>query len=63
MIVALHWGLEYDHAPTQDQLDVADTLTKDADIDLIYGHHAHVVQPYDRVNGTWVVYGLGNAVA
>jgi hypothetical protein len=21
------------------------------------------VQPYDRVNGTWVVYGLGNAVA
>jgi hypothetical protein len=63
VIVALHWGLEYDHAPTQDQVDVADTLTKDADIDLIYGHHAHVVQPYDRVNGTWVVYGLGNAVA
>jgi hypothetical protein len=63
VIVALHWGLEYDHAPTQDQVDVSDTLTKDADIDLIYGHHAHVVQPYDRVNGTWVVYGLGNAVA
>jgi hypothetical protein len=63
VIVALHWGLEYDHAPTQDQLDVADTLTKDPDIDLIYGHHAHVVQPYDRVNGTWVIYGLGNAVA
>jgi poly-gamma-glutamate synthesis protein (capsule biosynthesis protein) len=63
VIVALHWGLEYDHAPIQDQLDVADTLTKDPDIDLIYGHHAHVVQPYDRVNGTWVVYGLGNAVA
>jgi poly-gamma-glutamate capsule biosynthesis protein CapA/YwtB (metallophosphatase superfamily) len=63
VIVALHWGLEYDHAPIQDQIDVADTLTKDPDIDLIYGHHAHVVQPYDRVNGTWVVYGLGNAVA
>jgi poly-gamma-glutamate capsule biosynthesis protein CapA/YwtB (metallophosphatase superfamily) len=63
VMVALHWGLEYDHAPVQDQIDVADTLTKDPDIDLIYGHHAHVVQPYDRVNGTWVVYGLGNAVA
>jgi Bacterial capsule synthesis protein PGA_cap len=63
VLVALHWGLEYDHAPIQDQIDVADALTKDPDINLIYGHHAHVVQPYDRVNGTWVVYGLGNAVA
>ena len=61
VMVALHWGLEYDHEPIQDQLDVADTLTKDTD--LVYGHHAHVVQPYDRVNGTWVVYGLGNAIA
>jgi poly-gamma-glutamate capsule biosynthesis protein CapA/YwtB (metallophosphatase superfamily) len=63
VLVALHWGLEYDHAPTQDQIDVADALTKDPDITLVYGHHAHVVQPYDKVNGTWVVYGLGNAVA
>jgi hypothetical protein len=29
VIVARHGGLEYDHAPTQDQLGVADTLTKD----------------------------------
>jgi hypothetical protein len=63
VMVALHWGLEYDHDPIQDQVDVADVLTRDPDIDLVYGHHAHVVQPYDRVNGTWVVYGLGNAVA
>jgi Bacterial capsule synthesis protein PGA_cap len=63
VMVALHWGLEYDHAPIQDQIDVARVLTKDPDINLIYGHHAHVVQPYDKVNGTWVVYGLGNAIA
>jgi poly-gamma-glutamate synthesis protein (capsule biosynthesis protein) len=63
VLVALHWGLEYEHAPIQDQIDVADTLTKDPDISFIYGHHAHVVQPYDKVHGTWVVYGLGNAVA
>jgi len=61
--VALHWGLEYVHAPTTDQLAVAHELTKDPDINFIYGHHAHVVQPYDVVNGRWVVYGLGNAVA
>jgi len=63
VLVALHWGLEYNHPPTSDQIDVADALTKDPDIDLVYGHHAHVVQPYDKINHTWVVYGLGNAVA
>ena len=63
VMVALHWGLEYMHAPTTDQLAVAHELTQDPDINFIYGHHAHVVQPYDVVNGRWVVYGLGNAVA
>jgi poly-gamma-glutamate capsule biosynthesis protein CapA/YwtB (metallophosphatase superfamily) len=63
VIVALHWGLEYDHDPISDQTSVADQLTKDPDISFIYGHHAHVVQPYDKINGTWVVYGLGNAIA
>jgi poly-gamma-glutamate synthesis protein (capsule biosynthesis protein) len=63
VVVALHWGLEYTNPPTEDQLAVADVLTSSPDIDLVYGHHAHVVQPYDRVNGTWVLYGQGNAVA
>ncbi|MBA3233256.1 MAG: CapA family protein [Propionibacteriales bacterium] len=63
VIVALHWGLEYMHGPTTDQLKVADQLTRSPDIDFIYGHHAHVVQPYDTVNGKWVAFGLGNAVA
>lgn len=63
VMVALHWGLEYQHAPTPDQEAIAERLTKSADIDFIYGHHAHVVQPYDKVNRKWVVYGLGNAVA
>lgn len=63
VIVALHWGLEYDHSPISDQTSVAETLSKSPDITFIYGHHAHVVQPYDKVNGTWVVYGLGNAIA
>jgi poly-gamma-glutamate capsule biosynthesis protein CapA/YwtB (metallophosphatase superfamily) len=63
VLVALHWGDEYVHEPSAYQFDIAEQLTKSPDIDFIYGHHAHVVQPYDKVNGTWVVYGLGNAVA
>ena len=27
------------------------------------GEHAHVVQPITRVNGKWVVYGMGNMIA
>lgn len=63
VLVALHWGLEYTHEPAPEQMTVAKELVESPDIDFIYGHHAHVVQPYDKVGGTWVVYGLGNAVA
>jgi len=63
VLVALHWGLEYVHEPSTDQVAVAEALTKSPDIDFVYGHHAHVVQPYEKVNGTWVAYGLGNMVA
>jgi poly-gamma-glutamate synthesis protein (capsule biosynthesis protein) len=29
----------------------------------VYGHHAHVPQPFGRINGKWIVYGLGNHLA
>jgi poly-gamma-glutamate capsule biosynthesis protein CapA/YwtB (metallophosphatase superfamily) len=60
IVVSLHWGTEYRHDPIDWQQTVARTLTRSPDIDLIVGHHAHVVQPVTRVNGKWVVYGLGN---
>ena len=63
VLVALHWGDEYSHSPSTFQLDVADRLTRSGEVDLVYGHHAHVVQPIRRVNGTWVVFGLGNLLA
>ena len=34
------------------------------DVDLVIGHHAHVVQPVQRrPDGRWVVFGLGNLLA
>ncbi len=63
VLVALHWGDEYRHAPSSYQWAVARAVTRSRDIDLVYGHHAHVVQPIRRVNGTWVAFGLGNLVA
>ena len=32
-------------------------------MDLIVGHHAHVVQPIEKVNGVWVMYGMGNVLS
>ncbi len=63
VIVSLHWGAEGVHEPTRYQREVADAITTDGEIDLVVGHHAHVLQPIERVNGTWVLYGLGNILS
>ena len=58
--VSLHWGQEYVHEPTQMQRDLATQLAEQTDIDLIIGHHAHVVQPVEQIDDLLVIYGLGN---
>jgi hypothetical protein len=63
VVVSVHWGLEYTHTPTAWQREVAERLTRSPAIDLIVGHHAHVVQPIAKVHGTWVAYGLGNVLS
>jgi poly-gamma-glutamate synthesis protein (capsule biosynthesis protein) len=63
VLVAVHAGDEYGRMPSTQQLAVARALTASPDVDLVYGHHVHVVQPFDKVNGKWVAYGLGNTVA
>jgi poly-gamma-glutamate synthesis protein (capsule biosynthesis protein) len=55
VLVALHWGDEYVEQPSTFQVDVARTLVRSGQIDLIYGHHAHVVQPYDKMQRVWVL--------
>lgn len=63
VVVHLHGGNEYDHLPNADQVALVERLTASPDVDLVLGEHAHVVQPITKVNGTWVVYGMGNMVA
>lgn len=63
VLAALHDGTEYTTAPTPDQVANAKALAESGVIDLVYGHHAHTVQPWTRVGDTWVVYGLGNQIA
>ena len=63
VIVSLHWGTEYQHQPTQEQTTLAHLLLADPAVDLIIGCHAHVTQPFERVGGKWVAYGMGNLIA
>ena len=63
VIVSMHWGNEMSHQLSSQQISVADALTKSGDVDLIVGHHAHVVQPIEKVNGVWVMYGMGNVLS
>jgi poly-gamma-glutamate synthesis protein (capsule biosynthesis protein) len=63
VVVALHWGDEYVHDPNALQAELAPRLIGSRDVDLLLGHHAHVVQPVEVVGREWVVYGLGNMVA
>ncbi|MER5896464.1 CapA family protein [Streptomyces sp. NPDC001876] len=68
VVLSLHWGTEWQDEPDEDQLALGRELTASVtggrpDIDLILGTHAHVPQAYEKVNGTWIVYGMGDHVA
>jgi len=63
VMVGVHAGDEYSHVPSAQQVAVFGALARSPYVDFVYGHHSHVVEPVDKVAGTWVVYGLGNLVA
>lgn len=63
VVASVHCCAEYDHAPTAAQEEAVRTLLASADVDLVLGHHAHVVQPFEQIGGEWVAYGLGNHLA
>ena len=63
VVVSLHWGTEYDSVPSQYQRDIAAQILPSADIDLVIGCHAHVVQPIEQVGGSYVVWGMGNQLS
>ncbi|MFD8144960.1 CapA family protein [Streptomyces sp. NPDC059708] len=69
VVLSVHWGTEWQTAPDQQQKELAQALTASRgpdglpDIDLVLGTHNHVPQPYEKINGTWVVFGMGDQIA
>ena len=63
VVASLHCCVEYRNDPTDAQVAAVRTLLASPDVDLVLGHHAHVVQPFEQIAGEWAAYGLGNHVA
>jgi hypothetical protein len=63
VIVSLHWGTEFVHAPDGFQTRLAQRLSRVEAITAVVGQHAHVVQPIRRVGRLWVVFGEGNLLS
>lgn len=63
VVVDVHGGNEYQVAPSAEQKALVEALTASDDVDLVIGEHVHVIQPITKVNGKWVVYGMGNLIA
>jgi len=63
VVASLHCCLEYDNDPTPTQVAAVRALLASPDVDLVLGHHAHVVQPFERIGDEWAAYGLGNHLA
>ena len=62
ILVSMHWGVEYQHTPSNRQVQIANELSS-LGVDVVIGHHPHVVQPIEQINDTVVFYSLGNFIS
>jgi len=58
-IVTIHWGTEYSLTAQEHQRDLARMFIENG-ADTVIGHHPHVVQDIEMVDGKPVFYSLGN---
>lgn len=59
VIVFTHWGNEKETVPDSTQVELGHAAI-DAGADLVVGSHPHVIQGYEKYNGRYIVYSLGN---
>ena len=64
IIVAMHWGEEYNLDITEEQREIANYLSS-LGVNIIIGTHPHVVEPVEYINNgdTLVIYSLGNFIS
>lgn len=59
IILSIHWGIEGDTKPTEEQIQYAHKAI-DLGADVIIGTHPHVLQGVEKYNGKYILYSLGN---
>ena len=59
IVMNVHWGKELASKPEKYQIEAAHAMI-DAGVDLIIGHHPHVLQGIEKYNGHYIAYSLGN---
>lgn len=60
VVVSAHCCTEYQAEPTPNQRELFTALIRSPDIDLVVGHHSHMIGPVEMVGGEFILYGLGN---
>ncbi|MGI8518149.1 MAG: CapA family protein [Acidimicrobiia bacterium] len=61
IVVAIHWGQELDLEPRPDDVERTRAMIE-VGADVVFGHHAHRLQPFEIVGDRPVFWGLGNFV-
>jgi hypothetical protein len=61
VVASIHWGEEGSFEPREEDREKADALVA-AGADALIGHHAHRLQPLERIDGVPVFWNLGNFV-
>ena len=59
LVVAVHWGDEYEEAPSVYHQKAARGLI-DAGADMLIAHHPHVLQGIEQYKGGLIAYSMGN---
>jgi len=60
-ILAIHSGQEHVSVPSIEDVQMARQLAQRFDY-IYYGHHPHVIQGMEKVNGSLISYSLGNCI-
>lgn len=61
VITAFHWGVEYTHKPTTNQIQLAH-LAIDSGADLVLGNHPHWIQENEVYKDVFISYAQGNTI-
>jgi poly-gamma-glutamate capsule biosynthesis protein CapA/YwtB (metallophosphatase superfamily) len=67
VVMSIHWGNEYQRFPTDQQEQLGQFLV-DEGVDIVFGHHPHVLQPMKMVKtkdnrNAFIIYSLGNFIS